>query len=192
MKKHIVIATCDGIGTHYSGVGTIAKNLVFALTKLSDRHDFRVSIAYVNVNKQSRVFNRQCFEDSSNLVNKTGGTLIPLCNSSKGESEWDMWRSFEEWDFACVSLVTTLNMLLDDAQSFNKKAFVIFGATDPKYLHMSEYMVPLYDKNRHALCNHQTRQEEVDCCEEFCMERIRVSDVFDKIKKAYGGTKVGD
>ena len=51
MKKHIILATYDGIGTYYSGVGTIAKNIVFALTKLSDKYDFRVSVAYINVNK---------------------------------------------------------------------------------------------------------------------------------------------
>jgi len=131
MKKHIIIATYDGIGTHYSGVGTIAKNLVFALTKLSDKYDLRVSIAYINVNKQSKVFNGQCFEDSSNLVNKTGGSLIPLCNSSKGDSEWDMWRSFEEWDFACVSLVTSLNLLLNDNEEnmliLNDTPFLMFA-----------------------------------------------------------------
>lgn len=131
MKKHIIIATYDGIGTHYSGVGTIAKNFVFALTKLSDKYNFRVSIAYVNVDKQSNVFNKQCFEDSSNLVNKTGGSLIPLCNSSKGESELDMWRSFEEWDFACVSLVTSLNLLLNNNEEniliLNDTPFLMFA-----------------------------------------------------------------
>lgn len=69
------------------------------------------------------------------------------------------------------------------AQSFNKKSFIIFGATNPKYLHVSKKMVPIYDKNRHVLCKHHTRQEEIDCCEEFCMEKIRVIDVFDQIKK---------
>lgn len=131
MRKHIIIATYDGIGTHYSGVGTIAKNLVFALTRLSYKYDFRVSIAYINVDKQSKVFNKQCFEDSSNLVNKTGGTLVPLCNSSKGESEWDMWRSFEEWDFASVSLVTSLNLLLNDDEEniliLNDTPFLMFA-----------------------------------------------------------------
>src|SRR3989338_2260439 len=71
------------------------------------------------------------------------------------------------------------------AQSFNKSSFVIFGATDPKYLHTSEYMVPLYDKDRHKLCKHSSRQEEITCCEEFCMDRIRVSDAFDQIKNGY-------
>ncbi len=71
------------------------------------------------------------------------------------------------------------------AQSFNKKSFLIFGATSPKYLHLSEKTFCIYDENRHKLCNHKTRQEEVECCEDFCMERIRVKDVFDIIKSNY-------
>lgn len=131
MKKHIIIATYDGIGTHYSGVGTIAKNLVFALTKLSNKFNFRVSIAYINVDEKSKVFNKQCFQDSTKLVQKTKGFLVPLCNSSQGNSEWDMWRSFEEWDFACVSLVTSLNLLLKDNEEniliLNDTPFLMFA-----------------------------------------------------------------
>jgi hypothetical protein len=131
MRKHIIIATYDGIGTYYSGVGTIANNLVFALTKLSNKYDLKVSIAYININKRAKVFNKRFFEDSLNLVNKTGGSLIPLCNSSKGECEWDMWRSFEEWDFACVSLVTSLNLLLKNDEEnilfLNDTPFLMFA-----------------------------------------------------------------
>ncbi len=68
------------------------------------------------------------------------------------------------------------------AQSFNKKSFIIFGATHPKYLHLSKNVVSIYDKERHDLCSHNTRDEEIRCCEEFCMDRIRVADVFDTIK----------
>jgi len=68
------------------------------------------------------------------------------------------------------------------AQSFRKKSFIIFGATHPKYIHMSENTVPIYDKNRHKLCKHSTRIEEIACCEEFCMERITVNEVFNMIK----------
>lgn len=68
------------------------------------------------------------------------------------------------------------------AQSFNKKAYIIFGATRPEYMHMSKYTVPVYDRNRHKLCKHKTRKEEIDCCEEFCMERISVQEVFQRIK----------
>lgn len=68
------------------------------------------------------------------------------------------------------------------AQSFKKRSFIIFGATRPEYMHMSEYTVPIYDKNRHKLCKHNLRKEEIDCCEEFCMERISVNKVFNQIK----------
>ncbi len=68
------------------------------------------------------------------------------------------------------------------AQCFKKKSFIIFGATRPDYAYMSKFVVPIYDKNRHKLCKHKTRQEEIDCCEEFCMERIFVDKVFNQIK----------
>lgn len=68
------------------------------------------------------------------------------------------------------------------AQSFNKKSFIIFGATDPKYLHLSKNVLSIYDKERHKLCSHKNREEEIKCCEEFCMDRIRVPDVFATIK----------
>jgi len=68
------------------------------------------------------------------------------------------------------------------AQSFNKQAIIIFGATRPEYLHLPKNSLPIYDKKRHKLCKHNTRQEEVDCCEEFCMERITVQEVFDRIR----------
>jgi len=68
------------------------------------------------------------------------------------------------------------------AQSFKKKAFIIFGATHPKYAHTSKKTIPVYDKNRHKLCKHVTRKEEIDCCEEFCLDRIGVNEVFTYIK----------
>lgn len=68
------------------------------------------------------------------------------------------------------------------AQSFNKVAFIIFGATRPEYMQVSKSMIPIYDKNRHALCSHTTRAQEIDCCEDFCMDKITVEDVFNKIK----------
>lgn len=69
------------------------------------------------------------------------------------------------------------------AQSFSKKSFVIFGATSPKYLHLSDNAISIYDDKRHKFCNHKTRQEEIERCEDFCMERIRVDDVFEMIIK---------
>ncbi|MFA6340692.1 MAG: glycosyltransferase family 2 protein [Candidatus Paceibacterota bacterium] len=68
------------------------------------------------------------------------------------------------------------------AQSFKKKSFVIFGATRPEYIHMSKYTVSIYDKERHKLCNHSSRREEIECCEEFCMDRISINQTFEIIK----------
>ena len=59
MKRHLIIATYDGIGTHYSGVGTIAKNLMDALGELSKDFELKVSVAYINVDHTSKVFNKQ-------------------------------------------------------------------------------------------------------------------------------------
>lgn len=69
------------------------------------------------------------------------------------------------------------------AQSFNKKSFIIFGATHPKYLHLSKSTVSIFDENRHKICTHNTRDEEIKCCEDFCMDRIRIPDVFNIIKE---------
>ena len=71
------------------------------------------------------------------------------------------------------------------AQSFNKKSFVIFGATSPKYLHLSRLTTVIHDKYKHSLCSHKTRQEEIDCCEYFCMDKFRVNEVFNVIKQNY-------
>lgn len=141
MKKHIIIATYDGIGTHYSGVGTIAKNLIFSSSELSEKYDFRVSVAYINVDKSSKIFNKECFQESLSLVNKTGGQIIPLCNTTKGENEWDMWRSFEEWDFTCVSLVTSLNTILNDDEEN------ILILNDTPFLMFAKYKDLVFKKN---------------------------------------------
>ena len=71
------------------------------------------------------------------------------------------------------------------AQCFRKKSFIIFGSTHPKYLHLSKFNVSIFDENRHALCHHKTRQEEIDCCEPFCMEKLKLEKVFEIIKNNY-------
>jgi len=68
------------------------------------------------------------------------------------------------------------------AQSLKKKSFIIFGATRPDYLKMSEFAISIYDNNRHKLCQHISRQEEIGCCEEFCLERLTVKKVFNQIR----------
>ena len=69
------------------------------------------------------------------------------------------------------------------AQSFNKSSVIVFGATSPKYLQLSKNCTPVYDKRKHSLCNHVTRDEEIQCCEPFCMNRIGVDEVFSVISK---------
>lgn len=129
-RKHLVIATYDGVSTHYSGVGTIAKNIINSLKDSIDTSNFKVSIAYINTNKNSKVFNEECFNSAKELVEKTDGYLIPLYNGTKGETEWDMWRSFDEWNLQCQSLVTALNTVLKDEEDnyiiLNDTPFLFF------------------------------------------------------------------
>jgi hypothetical protein len=141
VKRHLIIATYDGIGTHYSGVGTIAKNIVTALTSLTGNISLRVSIAYINVDKTSKVFNSECFNAANHLVTKTGGQLIPLSNSTKGQSEWDMWRSFNEWDFTCVSLVSMVNLFLKEEE----ENFIVLN--DTPFLFFAKYRELVTIKN---------------------------------------------
>src|ERR1700722_13222448 len=108
MNKHLIVATYDGIGTHYSGVGTIAKNLVRSLIASTDANKFKVSIAYIDVDKLSKVFNEE---------------------------------SFNEWNFADVSLVTALNLLLDP----NERNYIILN--DTPFLFFAKYKELVHDKS---------------------------------------------
>lgn len=178
MKKHLIIATYDGINTHYSGVGTIAKNIVNTLGDLADENNLRVSIAYIGANKNAKVFNKECLEVSSQLVNKTGGILIPLCNTSKGENEWDMWRSFKEWDYASVSLVTVLNLILNP----NEENYIILN--DTPFLFFAKFRDLVNDKNlkcfyfplstgkNHAFGNTEWRNNRIRV-EQLCFDLIK-------------------
>jgi glycosyltransferase involved in cell wall biosynthesis len=178
MKKHIIIATYDGIGTHYSGVGTIAKNIVSSLTEISNSLDMKVSIAYINIDKSSEIFNKDCFDEANNLVAKTGGQMIPLCNSTKGQSEWDMWRSFNEWNFSCVSLVTVLNLLLEEDEDnviiLNDTPFLFFA----KYRdlvtvkNLKCFYFPLSTGKNHAFGNEDWRNNRIRV-EEDCFKLIK-------------------
>jgi hypothetical protein len=177
MKKHLIVATYDGIGTHYSGVGTIAKNIVNTLRD-SDNKQLKVSIAYINVDKNTKVFNKECFEASIDLVNKTGGKLIPLCNTTKGQSEWDMWRSFKEWDYTCVSLVTALNLILDESE----ENYIILN--DTPFLFFAKYRELVHDRNlrciyfplstgkNHAFGDSEWRKNRIRA-EQLCFDMIK-------------------
>lgn len=169
MKKHLIIATYDGIGTHYSGVGTIAKNIITALMSLTDKIQLKVSIAYVNVDKEAKVFNAECFNAAEVLVRKTGGYLIPLCNTTKGQSEWDMWRSFREWDYTCVSLVSVLNLLLTEEED----NFILLN--DTPFLFFAKYRELVTIKNlRYIYFPLSTGENHAFGNDEWRANRIRV------------------
>lgn len=52
-----------------------------------------------------------------------------------------------------------------------------------RFVLFAKNTVAIYNKDRHKLCNHVLREDELKCCEEFCMDRITVDEVFDTIKK---------
>lgn len=139
-KKHLVLVTYDGVATHYSGVGTIAKNMINSLKDYIKLDNLRVSIAYVNVDKESKVFNAICFNDSKKVVEKTGGALAPLYNGKKGESEWDMWGGFDEWKLECSSLVAILNTILNSEED----NFIVLN--DTPFLTFAKYKDFVNDK----------------------------------------------
>lgn len=114
MKKHLIIASYDGISTYYCGIGTTIQDTIASLNDITDSEEIKISLAYVSADPKGSVFNKECFQNSFNLTKKTGGNLIPLCNGTAGLNEFDMWRSFPQWEYACASLATTLSMILKD------------------------------------------------------------------------------
>lgn len=110
--KHLIIASYDGISTHYCGVGQTVQDTLASLADVIDPRKVRISLAYIAADPKGKAFNRERFRDSAKLVKKTGGHLIPLCNGSRGLDEGDMWQSFSQWEYACASLGTALNVIL--------------------------------------------------------------------------------
>ena len=116
MTRHIIVASYDGIATHYCGVGTIVRNTIRALEEISKTEDIKVSLAFISADPNGKVFNKECYKSSLDLIKKTNGYLIPLSNGTNGFDEWDMWRSFPEWENVAVGLSSALNLILDDKE----------------------------------------------------------------------------
>ncbi len=114
MGKHLIIASYDGISTYYCGIGTTIQDTISSLNDLVDSEKIRISLAYISADPDGKVFSQKHLQDSVELVNKTGGYLIPLCNGSTGFNESDMWQSFPQWENTCASLATALNIILKD------------------------------------------------------------------------------
>lgn len=111
-RKHLVIASFDGIVTHYCGVGEVVRNMVRVLRDIVGGSDLRISFAHVAADPNGRVFDRHCFEQSLSLARKTGGRTIGLSNGTAGFDEGDMWGSFPQWNHVSASLATVLIVLL--------------------------------------------------------------------------------
>lgn len=151
--------------------------MITSLATLADKLQLKVSVAYINVNRESNIFNAECFEAANSLTTKTGGYLIPLCNSTKGQTEWDMWGSFTEWNFACVSLVSALNLILNTGED----NFIILN--DSPFLFFARYRELVVDKNlncwyfplstgkNHAFGNEEWRINRIQA-EEACFELV--------------------
>ncbi len=114
MGKHLIIASYDGISTYYCGIGTTMQDTISSLNELVNSEKIKISLAYISANPDGKVFSQKRLKDSVELVKKTDGYLIPLCNGTAGFNEFDMWQSFPQWECACASLATALNVILKD------------------------------------------------------------------------------
>lgn len=115
MRKHLIIASYDGISTFYCGVGQTVQDTLAVLGDVVNS-EIKVSLACISADPQGKAFNMQRHHESEALVQKTGGHLISLCNGTPGFDENDMWKSFPQWEHACASLATALNLILLDEE----------------------------------------------------------------------------
>ncbi len=130
MEKHLIIASYDGISTYYCGIGTTMRDTISSLEDLVNSEKIKISLAYISANPDGKAFNPERLQNSVELVKKTGGYLIPLCNGTAGFYESDMWQSFLQWEYACASLATALNMILknedDNILMLHDTPFLLF------------------------------------------------------------------
>ncbi len=130
MGKHLIIASYDGISTYYCGIGTTMQDTIASLGELADSERVKISLAYISADPDGEVFHKKRFQDSLELVEKTGGYIIPLCNGTTGFNEFDMWQSFPQWGYACASLATALNVILknedDNVLMLHDTPFLLF------------------------------------------------------------------
>jgi len=167
MGKHLIIAAYDGISTYYCGIGTTIQDTVSSLKDLTDSEKIKVSLAYIAADPNGKVFDEKRLQSSIELVKKTNGHLIPLNNGTAGFDEFDMWQSFPQWEYACVSLATSLNMILQD------KDDNILMMHDTPFLLFHKFRQQVFNKNlrcfyiprstglNHSFGNEEWRQKRV-------------------------------
>jgi glycosyltransferase involved in cell wall biosynthesis len=90
-----------------------------------------------------------------------------------------MWRSFKEWDYTCVSLVTALNLILNEAE----ENYIILN--DTPFLFFAKYKELVHDqKLRYIYFPLSTGKNHAFGDSEWRKNRIRAEQLcFDMIKK---------
>lgn len=178
MSKHLIIASYDGISTHYCGVGTIIRNSIYTLNNIADTKNIKVTLAFIATDKNGKVFNSACFQEGFNLVKKTGGFLIPLCNGTNGFDESDMWKSFPQWESTCASLATSLNIILENDDDN------IIMLHDTPFLPFAKFKKQMFDKKvRSFYLPHSSGLNHKFGNEEWRKKRVQIeNDSFSLIK----------
>jgi len=179
MGKHIIIASYDGISTYYCGIGTTMQDTIASLNELVNSEKIKISLAYISADPDGRAFNQERLKNSAELVKKTGGYLVPLCNGTTGFNEKDMWQSFPQWEYACASLATAINTILKDEDDN------ILMLHDTPFLLFHKFKQQIFGKKlrcfympRSAGLNHKFGNEE------WRQERVRIEkEAFRAIQK---------
>ena len=113
-KKHLVIVSYDGIFSYYTGVGTVIRNTINILYEMDFKENLKISIAGISLDENGNTFDFSSYEKAKSLVDKYGGSIIYLANDTCGYTEDDLWKNPINWKIACNSLVSSLNIILDD------------------------------------------------------------------------------
>jgi len=145
------------------------QDTISSLSELADSEKIKISLAYIVADPKGKAFNQERLKKSMELVEKTGGHLVPLCNGSAGFSEFDMWQSFPQWEYSCVSLATALNIILKNEDDN------ILMLHDTPFLLFHKFKQQIFDKKlrcfympRSAGLNHKFGNEE------WRLERVRL------------------
>jgi len=167
MKKHLIIASYDGISTHYCGVGTTTQDTISSLADLLKSKRIKVSLAYISADPDGKVFDQKSLKNSVKLVKRTGGHLISLCNGTAGFSDYDMWQSFPQWEYACASLASALNMILknneDNVIMLHDAPFLLFHKFKQQVFNKKFkcYYIPRSSGLNHKFGDKKWRQKRV-------------------------------
>lgn len=168
MTRHLIIASYDGISTYYCGIGTTMQDTISSLNELVDSEKIKISLAYIVADPNGEAFNQERLKKSIELVRKTGGHLIPLCNGTAGFNEWDMWGGFSQWEYACASLATTLNMILksedDNVLMLHDTPFLLFHRFKQQLFgkELRCFYMPRSSGSNHKLGDEDWRQKRVE------------------------------